>query len=305
MINVKDLISRLGFVFWAVPLSWIVVNLDINLVEKFANNSFFDSVGGLKPIYPVSILAVLLIIGAVIEYFSMLSKKFEKNLFLIILVWLIPSLLDSFLVSPLLNSKMSIYLLLIIVAGESFFMGKGSSRWKRASLLFSGTIFLYLAGSSTLNFFEEPFKALWSVPQSPLFSNLGFVFIITAIFMCDSFAYFVGSIWGKTKLTSISPKKSVEGAVGGLVGSIIVMTLAIFFFGSETTPLYLGVLLGIVIGVFAQVGDLTVSLMKRYFDVKDASNLIPGHGGILDRFDSVFFTLPIVQVIITLVIKLS
>jgi phosphatidate cytidylyltransferase len=61
--------------------------------------------------------------------------------------------------------------------------------------------------------------------------------------------------------------------------------------------------MGIIIGIFAQVGDLVVSLMKRYFRVKDASSLIPGHGGILDRFDSVFFTAPVIQLFMLLAIR--
>ena len=300
MINVKDLSKRLFFVFWAIPVAWIIVNSQIDLTQFLP-----FTIENLKPIYPVSLLTVALVVGAALEYYKMLATEYPVNRFGFMLFWLIPALSDSFTSDPLTSRTGSIYLLLIMVALEAFIIGKGVKRWRRASLLFSGTIFMYIAGTSVLNFFEPSFMNLWNAPAVPLMSNIGFVFIVTAIFICDSFAYFAGSLWGKTHFSSISPKKTVEGAIGGLIGSIIVMSLGVIFFGSDSMPHYIGPVLGLVIGVFAQVGDLTVSLMKRYFDVKDTSNLIPGHGGILDRFDSLFFTIPIVQVILSLVIKLS
>ncbi|MBA1333893.1 MAG: Phosphatidate cytidylyltransferase [Firmicutes bacterium] len=114
----------------------------------------------------------------------------------------------------------------------------------------------------------------------------------------DTAAYFVGINLGKHKLCpSISPNKSVEGALGGLMGSIIgSMVLgytAFVYYGVDFRPFFY-VLLGILGGAFAQLGDLSASLIKRYAGVKDYGNIIPGHGGILDRFDSILFTAPIV-----------
>lgn len=114
----------------------------------------------------------------------------------------------------------------------------------------------------------------------------------------DTTAYFVGINLGKHKLCpSISPKKSVEGALGGLMGSIIGSLVfgytASVYYGVDFRPFFY-VLLGVLGGSFAQLGDLSASLIKRYAGVKDYGNLIPGHGGILDRFDSILFTAPIV-----------
>lgn len=108
----------------------------------------------------------------------------------------------------------------------------------------------------------------------------------------DTFAYFVGYICGKHKLCpAISPKKTVEGFIGGLLGTIIVVTaLGV----SLNYDLLTMAGLGLCMGIIAPLGDLVESVVKRYAGVKDSGKIIPGHGGILDRFDSVMFTAPIV-----------
>jgi phosphatidate cytidylyltransferase len=109
----------------------------------------------------------------------------------------------------------------------------------------------------------------------------------------DTAAYFVGRKWGRHKLyAKVSPKKTVEGAVGGLLGSVIA---AVLFQQSVFNYISLGAAVGIaaVVCAASQVGDLCESLVKRAFDKKDSGSILPGHGGFLDRFDSVVFSLPI------------
>ena len=113
----------------------------------------------------------------------------------------------------------------------------------------------------------------------------------------DTFAYFVGRKWGTRKLIPrVSPGKTVQGSVGALVGTLLVALaysrLLADIPGYEMT-LVEAALFGVVISVAAQVGDLAESLLKRDAGVKDSGTLLPGHGGALDRFDSLFFTLPI------------
>jgi phosphatidate cytidylyltransferase len=109
--------------------------------------------------------------------------------------------------------------------------------------------------------------------------------------VCDSCAYFVGGAIGRTRLApSISPKKSVEGAVAGLVGAAIVAPLLGFGFGLAPA-LMAGY--GLVIGLATIVGDLIESLIKRHTGVKDSGVLIPGHGGLLDRMDSLLLCAPL------------
>jgi phosphatidate cytidylyltransferase len=120
------------------------------------------------------------------------------------------------------------------------------------------------------------------------------------IWLCDSAAYFIGKKWGKHKIaTKISPKKSWEGGIAGLIMSIVIFPVLIFLFKIEI-PIYLAVLLGFVIGLFGQIGDFLESSYKRDANVKDSSNILSEHGGILDRFDSVMFTAPIILLLLIL-----
>lgn len=109
----------------------------------------------------------------------------------------------------------------------------------------------------------------------------------------DSAAYFVGRKHGKRKLYPvISPKKTVEGALGGLAGSVVAALLYKFIFFHDL-GFFAAILVALIIGVFSQIGDLCESFFKRAYGVKDTGSILPGHGGILDRFDGVLFTLPI------------
>jgi len=299
----KNIGARLFFVAWAIPLALFILNSQFNIVSLVFGDKF-DKI--IKPVYPSTILAFVLIILAAKEYFSMLSIEYSKNWFWIGYIWITATMCGSIVYTPLLSFSHSLYLLLILTALETFFIGKGKQRWRRASLFFIGVIFLSLAGNSLLQYLEPDFMNIWNFPinNQNFASNLGLVAVLAAIFLCDSAAYFVGSLFGKHHFSDISPKKTIEGCVGGFLSAVIVMTIIFGFFRNHDEPVWLGVLLGITVGIFAQVGDLFVSLTKRYFAVKDSSNLIPGHGGILDRFDSVFFVSPFIHIIILLVHKL-
>ena len=124
----------------------------------------------------------------------------------------------------------------------------------------------------------------------------GLVLIFLLAWIPDTGAYFCGSLFGKHKLAPvISPKKTVEGAVGGLIVCIGVTALYGWLLTrfANVTVAWLPLLICAAVGAIVSVlGDLTASLIKRHYGVKDYSNLIPGHGGIMDRFDSVWFTAP-------------
>lgn len=123
------------------------------------------------------------------------------------------------------------------------------------------------------------------------------IFVITWAY--DSSAYFVGTAWGKHRLLpAISPNKTVEGTLGGLAASTLVAPL--FAASLGVSPWHLAAL-GFFLGCIAQVGDLVESMVKRYAGVKDSGKLIPGHGGILDRFDGILLTVPLGHFIFRLV----
>ena len=117
------------------------------------------------------------------------------------------------------------------------------------------------------------------------------ILVIIGAWISDIFAYIVGTLFGKHKLIpSISPKKSVEGSIAGVVLTAGVFVLYGYIISRVTslTPNYLVLLIsGIIVPIISQLGDLMASLIKREYGVKDFSNILPGHGGILDRFDSV------------------
>ena len=126
--------------------------------------------------------------------------------------------------------------------------------------------------------------------------------VIFASFGADIFAYFAGMAFGKRKLCpKISPKKTVAGCIGGFVGSTVLCFLFGLIFVSHDLLIHC-IIIGVIAGGVAQLGDLTASIFKRKMGIKDYGNLIPGHGGILDRFDSVLFTAPIIYYYISLVI---
>ena len=138
--------------------------------------------------------------------------------------------------------------------------------------------------------------------ESILFIWLPFIFA----FASDTGAYFVVVSFGKHKLTpELSPKKSVEGAIGGVVTTAILSGLYGYacskFYDLEFKYVIIFMIFGVLGSILAQFGDLAASSIKRYVGIKDYGKILPGHGGVLDRFDSVLFTLPVVYVMLLLI----
>jgi phosphatidate cytidylyltransferase len=166
-------------------------------------------------------------------------------------------------------------------------------------ITFAGGIFLRKAQDSTVNasitllgilYIGWMFSYLILIRELTLHGAYLF-FLIIAIWACDTTAYLIGTYFGKIKLSPfISPKKTVEGAVAGFTVAVIAASIFSRLIGMN---LMHGIILGILIGIVGQISDLVESLIKRDAGVKDSSNLIPGHGGALDRMDSFILTAPI------------
>ncbi len=136
------------------------------------------------------------------------------------------------------------------------------------------------------------------------------VYLVWFVFLCswgsDTCAYAVGVLIGKHKMTPrLSPKKSVEGAVGGVAGAALLFVLYTYFvinrYTDDTLPLALAAVLGAVGALVSMVGDLAASAIKRDHGIKDYGKLIPGHGGIMDRFDSVIIASPLIFIGLVLI----
>ena len=131
-------------------------------------------------------------------------------------------------------------------------------------------------------------------------------YVLFGAFASDTFAYLIGCKYGKNKLCpSISPNKTIEGSIGGVFGVVIayiILTIGINYYTEITMSVIYWILVGIVASISGQMGDLIASAIKRHCKIKDFGKIMPGHGGILDRFDSLIFVAPIVYIFIKLYI---
>ncbi|MEO6695939.1 MAG: phosphatidate cytidylyltransferase [Ignavibacteria bacterium] len=142
-----------------------------------------------------------------------------------------------------------------------------------------------------LLYITAPFIMLSQLIERSNFNLVIYIFVL--IWVCDSAAYFGGKIFGKHMLSSISPKKTWEGSITGFILTIGI-SLIVHLIYPESLLIKDALISGLIVGIFSQAGDLFESLIKRYCGVKDSSEIIPGHGGILDRFDSLIFVAPLI-----------
>ena len=129
-------------------------------------------------------------------------------------------------------------------------------------------------------------------------------YVFLAAWGTDTLAYLIGMKYGKTKFSKVSPNKSIEGCVAGTVGAVVFCLLYTFILnqiGCEISYLIIGVS-SIFLSIIGQIGDFSASVIKRYFEVKDFSNMFPGHGGMLDRIDSVMFIAPFAYMMFLLIL---
>jgi phosphatidate cytidylyltransferase len=252
---------------------------------------------------------VLVYLGQ-LEYFQLVRAKgiapagkttLVVSQVLLVVSTVVPSFADA--IFPVAGSLICFYLLfqpkLASIADIStsilglFYGGYLPSYWMRLRSLGQAEVSnLPLDG-----YWIQSWNGLTSLPQGLTHTLLAF----GCIWAADIGAYIFGKFFGRTRLSEISPKKTVEGAIFGMTASIAVGLTGSWYLNWSGWPVT-GAALGLLIGIASLLGDLTESMMKRDAGVKDSGQLIPGHGGILDRADSYVFTAPLVYYFVTLVL---
>lgn len=271
--------KRVFTALWGIPLVVIAV--------------WFDT-----PIPWFIVLAAICGGLAVFEFYRITGV--DKNLPLTIfgIIWTL-----LFIIRPYYPNQLELHLLLVSAVGLSLimlvFLPKKDGlfvnwAWMLGGMLYIGWLLSYLV-------------ALRLEPGTNAYPNLGRDFVFLTLFVTfgsDTAAYFIGKAIGKHKLApKISPGKTWEGTIAGVLGAAIVGWLF-----TLSTPLQLpltwwqAILLGVLVSVFGQLGDLAESLLKRNCDVKDSGGLMPGHGGLLDRLDSILFAGVVVYLFYTYLI---
>ncbi len=243
------------------------------------------------------VFATFISIGFVLEFNAMLKKNnsgiFLPLLIMISAIW--PALI-------LLKIQTQWMILLWLIAGITILLYMLFHKFEDPLKSTAYSFFISVYGilfPSFIVYLRETSAELFTYPY---FDSgkliLSWLFLI---WICDTAAYIGGKNFGKSKLApTISPNKTVEGFLFGIAGTIILAVILekynmIFLSGMQTIGLAL------IVGIFGQIGDLVESRIKRLLKVKDSSNLLPGHGGVMDRFDSLVFTAPFVVIYLYLI----
>jgi phosphatidate cytidylyltransferase len=238
--------------------------------------------------------ATIALIAALALYeFLILGRKkgYEVPVALCIGIMLI--LVAAFII-PHLSVELGIFVALLFIPASYVFSGTKplEDSLPSSAIAVLATTYIGMLGGSMIRLRND-------YPDGP---KLVF-FLLLVVWLGDAGAYYTGKNFGKRKLSPrISPKKTVEGLMGGVATSVIAAVVIHFTF-FRNFPLHHAVIAGVILSIAGVIGDLAESMWKRSADVKDSGTLIPGHGGFLDRFDSIFFTTPILYCYWTLIVR--
>ena len=235
-----------------------------------------------EPLPWLTILVAILGVLAIFEFYRMVTAAKVPPLTYFGLIWtllfIVSPHFDYAILTPLLLASAVVLPLIWLVLRRQKEEAFVSWAWTIAGILYVGWLLSYLVALRGLE-----------TPSMPDAGRDWVFFALFTTFASDTAAFFTGKVLGRHKLAPhISPGKTWEGAIGGAIGAIIVSLLLVTILD---LPLSYGqsILLGLVVSILCQLGDLTESLLKRKMGVKDSGRLLPGHGGILDRIDSVVF----------------
>ena len=250
---------------------------------------WFDS-----PAYSV-VLAVFATLGA-LEFFGMAGLPRYHPLTIFGLVWVLLFILVAHFegnYTPLLLASAVGFSLIWLIFSTSVKDAAVYWAWTLAGIIYIGWMMSHFI----------PLRQLDSAGGT----DIGRDWVLFALFTniaVDTAAFFVGRAWGRHHLAvTISAKKTWEGAVAGFAAAIATaLVLTVILPNLANVPYWQAAILGAIVGVFAQLGDLAESLLKRSAGLKDSGTMVPGHGGLLDRMDSIIFTVVVVYYYVTFVI---
>lgn len=245
--------------------------------------------------YIVDICLALIAMLGMQEYFNAIEKDSKPVRWIgyiaclfIGLIHIVPTYLPSWTISNIL--ALGIPTIMLILFGQVIFTNMKTT-FKDIAYTFFGMTYVigFIVFLALLRGLDHGRILVW--------------YAIIAAWGTDTCAYLIGIRFGKHKLSKISPKKSIEGAIAGVVGATVVAVLYTLVMNNlyNLDYSYLFVTIStIILSIIGQIGDFAASSIKRYADVKDYSNLIPGHGGMLDRIDSLMFIAPFAYVLFSM-----
>ena len=282
-----------GYKYPILPIFFFLLVSVISLVELS---------GALKNKLPEvsSAMSVIASLGIFVPLINIIIRKREFELIFFKEPIISPNILDDYRLSILKNITESLAMLVAFFVIYSFFavtiliVSKGGDKVLEAVLtVFSGIYVVFPYACAMAILFFIPNGLLW------------LILAIISAWITDVFAFFAGVTFGKHKIIpQISPKKTWEGTIGGVIGTTALVTVWMVFImngpdiveKSKISLVAFGLVLGLLVSVISQTGDWFASIIKRRVDIKDYGFVLPGHGGIMDRFDGVLFTLPTVLV---------
>jgi len=244
----------------------------------------------------IPFLILVLVIGLVsyFEFTRMMRNKHSYTNKLIGYLSVAVIIVNEY--KPVIDYHILLISITVLLLLFELFRNKDSAVSNIGSTLL-GIFYIGILSAAIIDLREFYRDSVFTYPQGGYL----IISILASIWVCDSAAYFIGSAYGKHKLfPRVSPNKSWEGAVAGFVFSVACM-IAAHEFILDFMELKDVIIIGFIVGIFGQIGDLIESLIKRDAHVKDSSSIIPGHGGILDRFDSLLFTAPVVYLYLLLI----
>ncbi|HEX7152711.1 MAG TPA: phosphatidate cytidylyltransferase [Thermoanaerobaculia bacterium] len=237
-------------------------------------------------------ITVVAAIGALALYeFLALGRKKGYELPIPLCIGVVLFIMSAFVLEAV-SVEIGVFVTLLLIPASYVFSKRSLEDSLPASAIaMMATLYVGMLGGSCMRLRTD-------FPEGP---KLIF-FLLLVVWLGDAGAYYVGRNFGKHKLSPrISPKKTIEGLIGGMLTSLVTAVVIHFTF-FPTFPLVHAILCGMILSVCGVIGDLAESMWKRSAEVKDSGTLIPGHGGFFDRFDSIFFTAPILYCYWTLIV---